>query len=276
MNQYLRGWRIAASIMLMTLAALTLGGIALPTPDAIASDTAMPKVDLCHDYVEKGEFKRALEFCDQYLDELEAPLMQAVVYTNRGRAYLGLKKTELAEEDFTRAIMLAPKYSTPYINRASVHLDKGDYKEAIEDFDKAIEYAPTLKLDPTIAYYGRGIAMMRTGNNRHAIEDFTRAIELTPNLAPAFDKRALVEATIGNHEAAIKDFKHAASIAPQNAGYAYNVACVYAMDKDLVNACTWFELSVKKGYDRWEFIKRDETLNNLRNETCYKKIMRGK
>jgi hypothetical protein len=41
-------------------------------------------------------------------------------------------------------------------------------------------------------------------------------------------------------------------------------------------ACELLNYAIKKGYNDWEWIKKDSDFDNIRNSDCYKKIMSGK
>ncbi len=58
-------------------------------------------------------------------------------------------------------------------------------------------------------------------------------------------------------------------------GY-YNMACVNSLKKELQKACAYLHKAITKGYNNWENIKTDITLDNLRKTDCYKRILEVK
>ena len=59
------------------------------------------------------------------------------VFESRGLVYQDLLYYDLAVEDFTSAISLAPEYPLNFFYRGKSFLWLGKYSEAVEDFDRA-------------------------------------------------------------------------------------------------------------------------------------------
>ncbi len=54
---------------------------------------------------------------------------------------------------------------------------------------------------------------------------------------------------------------------------AYNVACGYALAGRKDEALDWLELSVRKGFNKFDHMRQDSDLDSLRDETRYKKLL---
>ena len=63
----------------------------------------------------------------------------ATFYLNRGLAYQNQGQYDQAISDYTKAIMLCPKFAIAYYNRANAFINKGQYDRAIADCTKAIK-----------------------------------------------------------------------------------------------------------------------------------------
>ncbi len=84
---------------------------------------------------------------------------------------------------------------------------------------------------------------------------------------------AVLYAVEKKYEKAISLFKKTVSLQPDNPGTYYNIARVYAVQNRVEDCIEWLKLSVEKGYTDWESIKTDESFDNIRESTQYKKLI---
>ena len=108
----------------------------------------------------------ALSIPDYDMALLLAP--SAEVYYNRALAYEALGDGSRAEEDYTKAVILNPKFPQPWYNRGRVRLLKGDYPQALADFAKVLELVPELS-DAKAAI---GVIHAKQGDYEAAWSDF--------------------------------------------------------------------------------------------------------
>jgi len=98
----------------------------------------------------------------------------AVAYNNRGIAYNGKGKYDLAIDDYTKVIGFEPNNGDAYINRAWAYHLKGDDTNALTDANKAVGLAPR----------NAGIVETRAeiyeklGQRDQAIADYRTALQL--------------------------------------------------------------------------------------------------
>jgi tetratricopeptide (TPR) repeat protein len=132
-------------------------------------------------------------------------------YNSRGLSWDKKGDYDKAIADYSKAIMIDPKYVEAYNNRGSACDKKGDYDKAIADCSKAIE------LDPMYAeaYNNRGIAWAMKVDYDKAIVDFTTAIKINPKDANAYFNRGLARNKKGEHDKAKDDFDEAIEIDPE-------------------------------------------------------------
>ena len=76
----------------------------------------------------------------------------------------------------------------------------------IEKFNKEID------LDPSGAYYNRGITHFELGQYERAIGDFDKAVELNPSDGWAYRGRGISYEFLGQHESAQKDYSKSCSL----------------------------------------------------------------
>ena len=95
------------------------------------------------------------------------------------------ERVKRAIEDATRAIELDPNLANAYFARAHAHMDIGRSDLAVEDFSRALDTEPELYVK-VMSYTHRSQAYRNLGNSEMAIRDANRAMELHPNLAENF------------------------------------------------------------------------------------------
>jgi tetratricopeptide (TPR) repeat protein len=109
---------------------------------------------------------------------------QAFEHFERGLDYRVQGQSDLAIEEFTKAIEIDPQLDLAYYNRGLVYYFKGDLERSLADLSKAIE------IDDSNAYwyFDRGFEYLEFGEKEKAISDLERAIEL--GIAPDYRRRA--------------------------------------------------------------------------------------
>jgi tetratricopeptide (TPR) repeat protein len=101
-------------------------------------------------------------------------------YYQRGLAHEGKGQTELALEDYNRAISRNPTAANVYFSRAYLRVAKNDEAGALEDVTTAIAREPSAP----IYYLGRGHIYFGKGDYRPAIADYDKFIELSQSAPP--------------------------------------------------------------------------------------------
>src|SRR6516165_8858348 len=99
------------------------------------------------DCLQNQDLGRTIQGCFEIIEnsKREGRENQIAAYNNRGNAYYARGNLDGALADYTKAILINPKYAQTYYNRANVYRAKGDLERAIADHTKAI------KLDPKYA-----------------------------------------------------------------------------------------------------------------------------
>lgn len=142
--------------------------------------------ELCHaQFFDGGTPQAAILHCTRALesgDLSDGDLVTARV--NRGIAYKLNGQLELAIEDYTEALKLAPDAGDIYTTRANAFLEMARLDAAITDANKALAFNP----DYAPAYFVRGRIFEALGQNGFARDDFLRAYELAPDNADIQEK----------------------------------------------------------------------------------------
>lgn len=96
----------------------------------------------------------------------------------------------------------------PYINRAWIYAERGDFQPALEDCEKALRINDVY----STAYAYRARVYCLQGHPEQALADCARALELDTHCADAWAVRGLIFFYQGNYNQALEDFKQALSM----------------------------------------------------------------
>lgn len=182
---------------------------------------AVQKVEKGNACYYKGDYQGAIEAFDEAL--LLDPKYSSA-YNNRACAYSKLGRYDQAIEDCNEALAIDSKDAVAYYNRGNLYYDKGDNDRAIADHDTAISLNPKY----FEAYNNRGNAYAHKGNYTHAISDYSRALVLNPDFATAYCNRGSVYIDTGEYDRAIADLDQALALSPTDADVYYGRALAYA------------------------------------------------
>jgi len=136
-------------------------------------------------------------------------------YNSRGISQRALGKPQLAYDDYSTAIELNPKATSPLINRANVSRDLGKTDQAFADYGKAIALDPKVAL----AYSNRGHLYSDLSKFDEALKDLAKAIELDPANDEPYYTRAMIYREKRENAKAIADLDKYIAIEPENPQY---------------------------------------------------------
>jgi WD40 repeat protein/tetratricopeptide (TPR) repeat protein len=230
------------------------------------------------------DFDRRITACSQIIiGKAKSTQSRAVIYDNRGTAYINKHDYDNAIADFNEAIKLDPKYAQAYQNRGDAFAAKNDYTRAIADYTEAIALDPK-NFD---AYKGRGNAYFNKGDSDRAIVDYTQAIQLLDleqiirgcgDRAQGFE-RALCRPSAntytgrgdayfnkGDNEHAIADYTQAIQIDPKYKNPFIGRGRAYEAKKDYEDAIA----------DYSELIELDPNNADVYNARCRARALAGR
>ena len=113
-------------------------------------------------------------------------LTEAKILNLRGQAYFGLRQIKEADESFTAALKLKPKYYAPLLGRAEIATYQKEYLTAIALIDKSLEYFK----GNAAAWVMKTIVYKSAGQNNKALKAVNKALALAPNHIEAHILRA--------------------------------------------------------------------------------------
>jgi tetratricopeptide (TPR) repeat protein len=199
-----------------------------------------------------------------------APGQVFFAYYGRANVYGALGEHEKAIVDYTAAIELWPKHSSPWLFRASSYAALGEDDKAIEDYTRVIalgteEGRPVAPLNLAAAYIERAELYKKGRRYEEALADYGEAIRRGgPNLSIAYGNRGIVHRLMGEPALAMADYDEALRINPDYAEAYNNRGNVYFDLGDYDRAIA--------DYDEALRLKADYvTAYNNRGFTWYKK-----
>ena len=122
-----------------------------------------------------------------------------------------------AADAYTKAIILEPRETRSYFNRATVYIKIGKLDKAINDYNKVIALNPNYAK----AYNNGGWAYLEKGLFDLAIQDCNQALRLDPYMATAYHARGMAYKGKGLFEMAKNDFQKSCELGDNNGCQAY-------------------------------------------------------
>lgn len=180
---------------------------------AIASDIPQALAALGKIYVDDGRYAEAL----RCLDRLQAlvPDSPVAYYQNtlRGRAAMGLGRTEEAVAAFQVALIQRPDY-TEALRFLGIALGQlGRPEEALASFERLCVLQP----GAATAHHGRGMALEEMRRYDEAVAAFREALRLDPGFEPSQLSLGEILSALNHNEEALAAYNAVLQRAPQNA-----------------------------------------------------------
>jgi type IV pilus assembly protein PilF len=144
--------------------------------EATLAQRAQIRADLAAGYYERGQMDVALE---ELGEAVKLDSTNPRIYNIYGLVYTVMGETSKAEENFRRAISLAPNDSEIRHNWGVFLCSTGRAREAIPEFEQAIRN-PLYKT-PEIALINAGKCSVTLGDNAKAETYFRQAMTVSPN-----------------------------------------------------------------------------------------------
>jgi tetratricopeptide (TPR) repeat protein len=156
--------------------------------------------------------------------------------TGLGFALASQFKIDGADQQFTKALAVDPKFALAHVGKAYVTLNRLQSSNMTVIKQKASmlanaesECQQALQNDPGCpeAYATLGMVQKEQGRINEAISSYSKAIDGDPKFGQAYAKRGLAELETNNLAAAESDFKEAIRLRSSNSTAHYGLAKVY-------------------------------------------------
>jgi len=156
----------------------------------------------------------------------------ALLYLERGKAYLLLQQMEDAVDDFTRALNMDDSLDSGYFGRGMALGRLGRLETGIADLTIFLQRNP----QSSIGYTKRGVRHIWNNDFDSAIKDLSKAVALDDGNAEAHDDLGVALAQTGKLAESVSHFIRAKAIDPSYQKAHHNLAMVYYMSGDPARA----------------------------------------
>ncbi len=222
------------------------------------------RIALC--YSELGNYGKALDYCEQaiavdttYTDYLYT---KATILDNAGRS----KEAINTINDY---IAKNPDDTEGYATRGWIRGYDGDIDGAIEDYTMAI----TLQPKYASAYFYRGTYYRLKGETAKSETDFKEVVRLD-SISVSTGSSIFAYYYLGQKEKAVEVLDKVMGKDKDKNGNFYNAACLYSIMGEKGKALSYLRQSLESGYREFYHIKRDRDLDNIRNSSEFKALIK--
>ena len=101
-------------------------------------------------------------------------------------------------------------------------------------------------------------------------------LSLDPDLAPAYNNIGLAYKKKRQYGKALDSFLDMVARWPDIAAASYNIACVYSLQNKTEESVKWLKRAIDHGYTKWERIKSDPDLDNIRESAAFRNLLESK
>lgn len=209
-----------------------------------------------------GKYDDALVSINMAIDadstDLEFRDIRAYIYDALGRP-------QLAIDDLSYCLSLAPENYYLYYRRGMTKSQSGDAEGAVDDFTMSIT------IEPSIAriYLERGKMFKQLGEPVLARKDFQRCVELDTVMA-TLSSAPFAYFYLGQHDKALQYLDTVLHYNPKDY---YNACCIHSLVGNSKVAIEYLEKALADGYNDFAHIARDQDLDNIRYMPEFKSLI---
>lgn len=188
--------RRAAARLGAVLLVLALAGCATqsntPFPESV-KQAARLNTQLGIGYMQQEQYELAKDKLMRALSQADLPETHVAL----AELYRRMDRDKLAEEQFRKALDLAPDRPETHNNYGVFLCDQGRYQEAVSQFMQAVnnpDYST-----PAYAYTNAGLCVRRQGDSRQAEKYFRQALQVNPRFGQALYQMAALSYREGKY-----------------------------------------------------------------------------
>lgn len=229
------------------------------------------------------DFDRQEKWLDNALEVSLKALMYdptlSEAYTSLGLAYFGKNSLDEALTASKKAIDLDPNNINAYWILSRIYQSTGKDAEATEVLEKTILINPNFFQ----AYDDLEMCSLRLGDKDKYYRTLDTIIKVVPKYLAQHPEDtyrrmsyAVTLAKLKRYEEAKLEGEKALDISPNDPVMMYYGANLYSYLNQKTKAVELLRDAIDKGYENFEWIKRDPDFDNIRNEPGYIELMKGK
>ena len=171
---------------------------------------------------------------------VKSPL-SARAHDNLGLAWMGIKKYDLALDEFNKTLDINPQYYLAYYNAGVIYQLQGDLERAKWAYEESLKISPGYFR----SYYNAGIVYKKMGALDKAIASYEKAIALDPRHPFVYNNLGVILIDKGELKKAEAVFIRAIGINPRYEKAYYNLGNVYFRAKEYGKAAEAYRAAVR-------------------------------
>ena len=191
---------------------------------------AAAHVTLLQESLMSGDNFRTIELANNMLND---PKTAVIALLSRGRAYLALKRIDLAKADFQQVIQAAPRYDLGYYWMGATYYKQNDFSQSVPFLQKAYAISPDIKTAQI--YYG---ALKKSGYINQADQLINQMLQSKVAAHRSTAHRLLADKAMAanNQQQAIKEYQTILKLSPQDISAYLNLFELYLKDQNSIEA----------------------------------------
>jgi len=167
--------------------------------------------------------------------------LSARAHDNLGLAWMGIKKYDLALDEFNKTLDINPQYYLAYYNAGVIYQLQGDLERARWAYEESLKISPGYFR----SYYNVGIVYKKIGALDKAVSSYEKAIALDPRHPFVYNNLGVILIDKGELKKAEAVFIRAIGINPRYEKAYYNLGNVYFRAKEYGRAAEAYKAAVR-------------------------------
>ncbi len=217
---------------------------------------------------EMGYYNEAIK---TYLEGLQIDPHQANMYFNLGNAYLQKGNVARAVESYRQALNERPDSREARSALEKAQITKQKFDQLILALQSALQKEP----GNPIMLTRLGDIYREQGDYENAISQYNKAISFQKDSIKAFYGLVLVYSDMKEYSRAADTLIRMKQLQPANPEIYYNLACLSAIQNRADESVAWLKQAIEKGFNRWDLIRKDPDLANVRSTAYVVELLRS-
>jgi tetratricopeptide (TPR) repeat protein len=222
------------------------------------------RLNLGNTLLKQGKNKQAAAY---FYETLSINPNFAEYHNSLGLALLRMGKLEEAIYYFRIAFQLKPYYADTRNNLKLALIIQDKLNQALDIFEATLNFTPE---DSDLNSRMEEL-LKRKFDLEHALCKFQHALSKQPGFKKLdVNNITAVSELKKKYGRKLSLFRKISEVRPENAGAYYHMACIYAREGKIHESIKWLNQAIRKGFDRWDLIKIDSDLENIRDSESYR------
>jgi len=206
---------------------------------------------------------------EQYLRALEINPRHINARVNLANALVRISRIDDAIKHYGEVLKIEPHHATAKHNFQVLVSQRQELDEKIKSLQSAVDQNPE---NSTLLYH-LGVAHQKRGHSEKALTYYKLALLYNNELIEANQNMFLIYSEREDYEDARSILFRMIEHQPNNTDIHYNIACTYALNKNVEASIEWLEKAVVMGFNDWNLIKADPDLDAIKRTSAYQTLL---